>query len=635
MSESNIISSYLNDSNTYSLLINDILQFLSNSNHNVYIFGGFLRECISRQNINKINNYLLNDNGDIDIIINNFSKIHVFKFLLSVKNKYHILNIKQTDGNYTENLETKIINTYKNKGLNVQSIQQMMNQLKCIATHYKYTINFTNKKSINIDFLITPNISNFISSNLDLSINSLYFNYTNSELLSKSEKLIPYNTIIKHIQNKQFIIINTKRFIPIIYRIFKIMNSRKYYPIYENTYTYNYMFTRILKLLKHKSTLKNSLSQENKQYIYNNLNSKLLYNVVSYYNNTCNVCNCVLGTPSIICAKCTHQYYEHNSQILNPVNLNSNIIFKFTIYSINEYHSELFTELNQIYPNYIYTKLNYQTRLNVFNYIAKNNSNKTVNYFKYCNFNKHIKYYDICIIAYNCIIYSNYILLKHLLTLININDIPYNNNENILEFSFHFNCINICNLISNYKYRIAKSSNLLYKLCMSNNLKMVKLYLNSCDVINHTNFNSQFINNLIKCTNSNNVIYLRDRFKFKFSANNIIQLITKNKMKISNNYITFIPKLNNILSNCSDSIDIYPANHWNYNPIPKYLLNNYMIEYILLCDYNISINKLLVYINIMICNKNSSQFKNKITTLLISYYYLKNVDLINMISTYV
>lgn len=627
MRDNNLILSYLNDTNNNSSIIKNILNFLSTPNSEVYVFGGFLRECVSRQNITSINNYLLKEDGDIDIVVNHLNNTHLMQYLLSIYQQYNIQNVIQSTGNYTNILEKKIINAYKQKYNSISNIKKMLSQLKGLALHYKYTIIFNNNNVINIDILITKNISKFISSNLDLSVNSLYFNYNTSQLLSKCSKIISYDTIIQHIKDKKFTIINTTRFIQIIYRIFKIINNRKYSPIYEDIYTYTYILSRVIKVLKYKSKLNQYLSKNNQQYIFNKLNSNFIFDLLSNYNITCNKCGIDMMNPSIICKTCQQQYYKYNSKILDPIHLSSKILFKFTTYSIWDYNSKLYNLINNIYYNYIYQIFNYNCRLKLFNYIANCKTSNIIQYFQDCNFHKQLQYYDLCILANYSIIYSNYILLEYLLTLININDIPYQNNENILELSFQFKCYKICKLINTNKFKISKTTDLFYEICMSNNLKLIQLYLESCQHITNISFSNQFINNLISNTNYEIIIYLRNKFNFKFTNNNIIRFINKYK-KIENNYITFVPKLGNILSNYSEPIDIYPQNHWKYNPIPKYILHQYFRGFAILCDHNISINKLLVYIDIY----KHGILKDVVTTSLISYYYLKNLDLMNQIT---
>lgn len=627
MSENLIIESFINDSSLYSNFIKGLINTIYETNKSVYIFGGFLRECIIRNNTKSILNYLLNENGDIDILVKKLDRLKLFNFIISSKNKYKIKNTKFSLGNYSKNLENKIINYYKKQGLSVNNMRNMIEKLKSVAKHFKYTIYFSDKLFINIDILETPNIKHFITSNLDISINSLYYNCNKKTLKSKSEELINYTTIINHIKQQKFTIINTKRFISIIHRVFKIIFDRKYTPLYTDTYTYNYILTRVINMFKYKNKLNSFMSKNNQLYIFNNLNSDFINQLLQYYDCKCNKCNCQLLIPSIICNSCKSKYYETNSQLLNYINLNNKIIFEFTKFSINEFNNNLFNTINNLYPNYIYTKLKYSTKIKLLIDISKCKTNEIINYLKKCNNNFNLQYNDLCILSYYCIINSNYLLLKYLLKLININDISYDNYENVLELAFNFDSINICNLIYDYKLRITKSSDLLYKLCMADNSKMIELYINSCKTVIHTNFNCQFINNLIANTSYNNVMYLRDKFKFKFSTNNILQILKKNNNNFCNNKFTFIPRINELLENCSDIIDIYPNKHWNYNPIPKYLLSNHMIEYVLLCDYNISINKLIIY---------TYTIKNNIdiTTQLISYYYTKNIDIANLISSY-
>ena len=73
MNKCAIINKYLNDKNIISTNLKQLLTILSQNNE-VIIFGGFLRECISRNNISSITNYLLNEEGDVDILIMNYNK---------------------------------------------------------------------------------------------------------------------------------------------------------------------------------------------------------------------------------------------------------------------------------------------------------------------------------------------------------------------------------------------------------------------------------------------------------------------------------------------------------------------------------------------------------------------------------
>lgn len=658
MNKCAIINKYLNDKNIISTNLKQLLTILSQNNE-VIIFGGFLRECISRNNISSITNYLLNEEGDVDILIMNYNK----NLILNNSN----LHIQETtSAKYQHLLKRKIINSIKNKNKNLKDIRKLEENFQAIASHYQYNLIIQNNQTISVDILVTSNIKAFLNSNLDLSINSLYYNYNTTQLYSKNSNLISLDTIINHIKNKIFIVIQNTRFIQIITRIIKIFN-RGYIPIYENIYTYNYIFSRISKILLNRNKLNNYISKKHHENLFDKLNSSIIYDLLKRFNNKCKLCSKKLYFENSICNNCSSEYYKYNSKLLPYIHLNNKLLYEFIIYAIKDLNYNLFNLINKLYNEYLYKNTNYNNRLKIIELLSKI---KSIDFIKKTNLLNKLNYIDKCYLATNAIINSNLNVFSTVIKLISVHDIDYDKiqYENLLEFSFNYNCIDISKKIIFYSSnKITNSSDLFFKVCMYNNLDHIKLYLDNCNNIKYDIFCSdQIITNLINNIDFKIIQFLRDKFNFKFYNSNIQAYLDKYFItKNNNNYISYsinfksYNELSYILVNSYNKIDIYFEKDWRYNPIPKLLLQkynlNYYYLYYILVDCKISINKLMCYafysiqkiiinnvdngddniMSLVHINNKVRYYLDYLFVSLVSYNNLKNHDLVQYIINYI
>lgn len=657
MDKQSYVEQYINNNTGISKLLQHILDILSESS-NVYIFGGLLREIVNVENADSITDYLLNQNGDVDIIVNNFNdrKFYntMYTLLFCIENNIKITRIKSD--NYS--FKNKKFDLLHDCILNTNKRIKIAKQLNLIGSHTAYTF-YNDTFKLKVDILHSDEPIAFLKQNMDVSMNALVYNYKTNNLFSKNENIIKYDQIIDDIINKNIRVLQVMRFSQIIDRIVKLIN-KGYNPDYTDIYTYNYILSRLILIFQKKKNLVNYMPIAKAKQLFQNIDSNLLYNILIHYNKNCFKCKNLKHCNMFLCNDCNVDYYNCNIKILKPINISNNILLIFIKFAIYEFNCKLYKLIIKLITHKVYHNvISNKNMIYILRIISKQNNSKIIQFIIDCNILKTLDNVQTKLLLKFCINARNDILFTYLYNK-DIREIFHKYKyENILDYSYKYTNYKISKLLVDSDYKIDRINKLFLNVCMTNNLEYIKLYIESCNSIDLFTFNEDLITNMIINLNFDIIKYFQRIFNINFSTRNIetyIQMIyqTSKKLIVTDDIeqltvtddiqqpiitdhtikhqIIYAYNLSYLLSHYSNKIDIYNKTDWRYNSLPVYIIENYSSLFYILVDKNIRYNKL---INFIMLYRFSYQIEiHKILLNMYSYYRLRNIDLVNKICDY-
>lgn len=571
----NLIDNFINNDTFISNLLKILLIDISSKYKyaNIIIYGGFLRELYKYQNIDKMNEYLKENNGDIDIYLKLKPSDIPFIYIL-------IYDYIDSNSNINSSITYHKPSKYNFTGQN---------------DLYTFELNdLVDNKKYKIDITISKNKNRlYDSSNFDTSINALCYNLKTKKLRSKDPKKLLLNNIFDEIKHNKFRIIPNKNKYILVDRILKLIYERLYKPDYTDQYTKYYMLWLSINLSINYYSIISYLHKYKKKVLsieqYLEKNKQLTSNLLYITFNKFNILKCIkceLNTKNfnnVYCTTCEQLSKNKLEDNLNIIDYcDSSNFSEFFILAVIEDNLEL---LKLLWDMFDINKLNKEDMNLVINYCI--NKPKYHEYLK--QLKDKIKSKSVIL---SCIIKNDKIEIFNMYCDLYVKKFDQKKNY-IFKYTFNYNSLNIIKHLS----QIAKindfNDKLFGKICFHNNLDIIKIYLNSCIEIidsyiinpkNRVDFikQDQFCENISSKCNIDIIKYLTNLYNLKYNSNCIRKFIKYNNLETfeKSKFVEyFVRNLNNNNLICSQ------LNTLNYNDIYCTIIKFNYICYPLLFDF--------------------------------------------------